>query len=785
MAGRYEDWHHRRGGNDRPDLVSVAKKLLGYLEEQRRLKPGVPTQAIERTLSDGSVVRAEFYGDVPRVSIRAASQGGGRAPIWFDGFAIRPTTSAQSTRTWTGGARGTGAFEQANYRLQVLLARPTAISRQGLVPAWYDSNPLWWPDDPAPGRFYRPDLGEPSFRYAANLDWQGTAGALYFFGPNIRSGTDFWFQFDRYVLHNGVVLLDLDETSGVVFSVSGPDTVYVMGAALVGTMGNPSELRVVVGERDDPDSLEMTIRVVSAALFRVGNSLVTEKDEDGYTVLVDLGNYVITHMSGQTACVFFNQRGDEARTLMPRFDDTDSEITRYTEIVATWDPADEIFVFVADDHAVAVEESTKSITTSGTIGMAVGGIETEYGSNVFPDSGSGITDIAGTTTETIEYADNGWFKISVDYRDNVPVYLERRRKAGVRESTTVFNRTVIATDPGNSPSVPGTPVQLLYDPGQYAKWFVGGGYLNGEPWAPSGTVEAEATVTVSQEYTSSYRTDFLQLNEVQAENTTITYTQEITATGNYFGTEVNIEQRDQTIDEVTIRPLYIDLRNRLWTYQRKQYEVANGSTTTVTRDYGTTGDQSGFTKRTQFVGPSTTTTTYNTVFTCNGVAVEDTQTEQSSTSSSNSDVTVTPAAGWGYWWTEPSMYTRLVGGLGGAREAGYSLPTTPYLSDAEYVIPGTNWAFYSNEFALVRVKWSIGSWVASRNLVAYSYPTRTAGGGIVVANGNHTAVRADFIGGLCTLDGIKFSSGFDSYIYDEDQEKVRHFPIMAISPFKA
>lgn len=776
---RHVGWRRLKGG-DRPDLLDLGRKMLGYLENQKALG-GAQTLSIQRELPDGSIVFARWLGDLPELLIR---EGSGAPPSqWIDGFSCRVTTAARSS--WNGGGYGTGPYETANYRMQVLLARPVTRTEAEFDTAWYDENTLWWPGLPAPERFYRPIWGDQSLWHVANLDWQGDAGVLQFFGPNIRSGTDFWWQFDRYVLHNGIVLLDLNNTTGVTFSVSGPDTVYVLGAALAGTMEQPTELRVVVGERETDDSLEMTIRVVTTPVSWVGNRLETRKDGSD-TVLTDRGSYEIEHMSGQTACVFFNQRGDEARTLMPRLDDTDSEITRYTEIVAARTGTGG-FAFSATDHAVPVEESTQDITTTGTVGMATGSIETQYGSNVFPDSGSGITDIAGTTTETIEYADNGWFKVSVDYRDNVPVYLEHKRKHGTRERETIFSRSVIATDPGELADIPGSttsgPVQLAYDGGSFAKWSVGGGYVNGETWAPSGTVEAEAVMVTSQEYTSSYRTDFLQVDAVDAESTTITYTQTITATGDYFGNEVNTEARDQSIETETVRPLYIDLRSRLWTYQRKLREVVNGSTTTVTKDYGTTGDSSEFTKRTQFTGPSTTTETWNTVFTCNGVTVEDTQTEQQTTSSSDSDVTVTPAAGWGTWWTEPSMYARLVSVLGDAREAGYSLSVDPYTTEPEYVVPGTNWAFYGKDFGLVSFKYSIGSWVASRNLVAYSYPVKTFNGGIVLAPAAGAALASDFVSGLCTTAGVAAGSLAD--LTFDDGSTVRYFPIQAVSPFRA
>jgi hypothetical protein len=75
MAGRYTGWHHTIGdAHASPSYVAVGKKLLGYLDQQRKLS-GVKTCSIERTLPDGSVVRARFEYDIPVIEVRA---GGGQ-----------------------------------------------------------------------------------------------------------------------------------------------------------------------------------------------------------------------------------------------------------------------------------------------------------------------------------------------------------------------------------------------------------------------------------------------------------------------------------------------------------------------------------------------------------------------------------------------------------------------------------------------------------------------------------------------------------------------------------
>ena len=68
---RFTSPHHKAGDFlDAPEwLVDEGRKLLGYLDQQRRVS-GVKTISQTRDFPDGSQVTAAFFGDVPKVTYR-------------------------------------------------------------------------------------------------------------------------------------------------------------------------------------------------------------------------------------------------------------------------------------------------------------------------------------------------------------------------------------------------------------------------------------------------------------------------------------------------------------------------------------------------------------------------------------------------------------------------------------------------------------------------------------------------------------------------------------------
>jgi hypothetical protein len=61
------------GDTDDTELIDLGKRLLGFLDEQRKIS-GVMTQSIQRTTPKG-IVRAAFYGTIPVVEISTVEPG--------------------------------------------------------------------------------------------------------------------------------------------------------------------------------------------------------------------------------------------------------------------------------------------------------------------------------------------------------------------------------------------------------------------------------------------------------------------------------------------------------------------------------------------------------------------------------------------------------------------------------------------------------------------------------------------------------------------------------------
>lgn len=91
---RYENWRKLIGDTDRPDLLDAGKRLLGQLEEQRRLG-GPRTIAAQRQMPDGSIVRARFDGEIPVIEVIAAPTEERPGQVReIEGFIVRPSPEA-------------------------------------------------------------------------------------------------------------------------------------------------------------------------------------------------------------------------------------------------------------------------------------------------------------------------------------------------------------------------------------------------------------------------------------------------------------------------------------------------------------------------------------------------------------------------------------------------------------------------------------------------------------------------------------------------------------------
>lgn len=214
---RYDQWRVLSGDTDRQDLLDYGKKLLGYLAEQRRLS-GVETMAVQRTLPDGSVVRARFLGDTPLIECIAAPRPPPDIPTEPDatGFVVTATTSSLP------------AGIDATYPQQILKPSWTTFFKNKAIAAY---NAFVGKKGTYGTRF------SDGVRYAGNIDWRDAEGVrINYYGPTLRYWYDLYrkptAQYGKWVFLNGAILLDIDAyctDSEVDF-----DERLVLGAALVG-----------------------------------------------------------------------------------------------------------------------------------------------------------------------------------------------------------------------------------------------------------------------------------------------------------------------------------------------------------------------------------------------------------------------------------------------------------------------------------------------------------------------------------------------------------------------
>ena len=279
MAGRFTDWTHVHVKGDRAAaerLISLGRKLLGYLANQRRL--GAPdTLTHQKTLSDGSVVRARFIDNIPRIEI-TTPKSQRTEQVDIAGFVTWPTDAdgntalPESARLILAGARFRGVRHDRYSRLF-----PDVLSD---------------PDDP----------GSPlidGLARAGNVDWQGGNWVLSWYGPRTRY-IDFAAPLRPWVFFKGKVLADMRDYI---------DTDAVVLGAAVATFDAGTWL-VVVTEDFDFGQFE---RVSALRLVGSGLAQTATVDPDSY-VLLD------TRDSGSDITDtrhpwFFNPRGQEARQI--------------------------------------------------------------------------------------------------------------------------------------------------------------------------------------------------------------------------------------------------------------------------------------------------------------------------------------------------------------------------------------------------------------------------------------------------------------------------------------
>lgn len=192
-GSRYTNWYHlKTQGPDRPDLIDVGKKMLGYLDNQRRLS-GVPSLSIARKMADGSIVRARFIMDQPVIEIFTAAAVAAQPPTpdLLDGFVVLPAEAigeSEVVLTPLEGGRWQVWFYDATY-----------------VPINYPGSP----------RFYGTTFPAPdALNNRGRVDWSNQAQTLRveWDGPTSRY---FWSgSLSSRVYYKGAVLLDVSLIEG-------------------------------------------------------------------------------------------------------------------------------------------------------------------------------------------------------------------------------------------------------------------------------------------------------------------------------------------------------------------------------------------------------------------------------------------------------------------------------------------------------------------------------------------------------------------------------------------
>lgn len=461
---RYTDWHHVRVHGDRDAAAAYlpfARKLVGYLAEQRRLNPGVPTQEIRRELPDGTVVSARFHGDIPLVEIVPPGAQPGLQPDG-GGFVV-----------WPSAVDGATPLEPEPAVYLEILGR-------GYLRYYFDPSKA---EPESPARAYEPWFyggEEPSLRLAGNIDWRdaGEEHSVTWHGPPAR----YWCapgapdaSIDREattygtkVYRMGQVLFDWEAAGAALLpaikTATGQNWLeaawgVVFGAAI--ERGENPALLVVVRNAGvtltDTDTVYSLIRVPLGDYAAERRKLTLPPAEDItveatiYLSSRDPDTFAQIHNQGFGHPWFFNSSATEARcihALMTSLVLAKSEDGwAFSQETAPLDEEVETFSSVLDYRHLGYSIPDAPVMFSTT--PPTQGTQTKYGA---------WASAARTRVMKVNYSystqrslpGDPWVACAVDYRGDTPVYayqrLPLRTTAAATESTDLpehpaFSRT--------------------------------------------------------------------------------------------------------------------------------------------------------------------------------------------------------------------------------------------------------------------------------------------------------------------------------------------------------
>lgn len=429
MAGRYDNWFHRQGGNDRPDLVSAAKKLLGFLEERQKAS-GNMIQAIERTLLDGSVIRASIHGSIPKVEI-FTKDGKKETEIWNSVIVVWPAPSVS----------GRNAEDHP---------------MEAIKPPQRGKGDPWGHRTITAGQ-------------GGSVDWRNADESivLSWHGPVNRYFDVLSNPYRKKLYYNGKVILDLADDpipAEIMNDVVSPFT--IRGAAIRGT-----KLMVMMTSTNPRTDRLIEMPWVDG----VPNAAAA-------TMLVDRQPGFAEYESTFYHPWMFNSKGTEARCLRGFSEEEEpyGDFLREVILTVTVEDGEVVADFEFEDTPEAVVTQTTTTITHhiqkvihctknvgffnypdaaerdalpylGTIDMPFNELPTEEYVNVGAGDSDCVT--AQTINNVPTVTGNTWFKCGVDYRNDVPVYLERRLDTNSTSTSGTVDISATLTDEFSSSSL--------------------------------------------------------------------------------------------------------------------------------------------------------------------------------------------------------------------------------------------------------------------------------------------------------------------------------------------
>lgn len=221
MTARFTDWTHVRVVGDREaaaPFVGEARKLLGAVFEEAA-RNDLGTHVMRRELPDGTVIVAEKFGDIPRMTIVPTSTG----------ETVRPPPGPDAFVVWARDLSQPDGIDPEH---------PQQILRPGWTTWFYSGEVAGYEGFEGPKGTYL-DAFPDGVRHAGNVDWRGPAGErLSWYGPSTRYWVDPYIQpraqYGKQVFLLGQVLLDIEAYIAASDPLPAFAERYVMGAALDG-----------------------------------------------------------------------------------------------------------------------------------------------------------------------------------------------------------------------------------------------------------------------------------------------------------------------------------------------------------------------------------------------------------------------------------------------------------------------------------------------------------------------------------------------------------------------